>query len=65
MFLGLCMLRTPPITGGGLLVARMLYAGVFVLQLIRIAREERILRQDKHYREFADTVRCKLLPGVY
>ena len=65
MFLGLCMLRSPPITGGRLAGCKNAVCGVFVLQLIRIAREERILRQDKHYREFADTVRCKLLPGVY
>ena len=65
MYAGYTISHIGVILGMPSLTNAMLYAGVFVLQLIRIAREERILRQDKLYREFADKVRYKLLPGVY
>ena len=65
MYAGYTISHIGVILGMPSLTNAMLYAGVFVLQLIRIAREERILRQDKLYREFSDKVRYKLLPGVY
>ena len=42
-----------------------LYAGAWMLQLARIAREERHLMQDSAYRNYAARVRHRLLPGVY
>lgn len=65
MYAGYTMSHVGVILGMPSLTNAMLYAGVFVLQLIRISREERILRQDKLYGEFAHKVRCKLIPGVY
>jgi protein-S-isoprenylcysteine O-methyltransferase Ste14 len=65
MYAGYTISHVGVILGMPSLTNAMLYAGVFVLQLIRISREERILRQDKLYREFADKVRSKLIPGVY
>jgi len=43
----------------------LLYAIELCLQLIRIAREERVLNQSEDYRTFAASVRYRLLPGVY
>jgi protein-S-isoprenylcysteine O-methyltransferase Ste14 len=65
MYAGYTLSHVGIILGMPSLTNAMLYAGVFVLQLIRISREERILRQDKLYREFAGKVGWKLLPGVY
>ena len=43
----------------------LLYLGSTTLLVIRIYREERVLRQDARYRAFADNVRYYLIPGVY
>lgn len=42
-----------------------LYAAAFLLQIIRITREERVLMTDPAYRDFAARVRYRLLPGVF
>jgi protein-S-isoprenylcysteine O-methyltransferase Ste14 len=42
-----------------------IYAAVLSLQIVRIFREERILKQDPIYQEFASRVRYRLLPGVF
>lgn len=42
-----------------------LYASALALQVARLLREERILRQDPVYQEFASRVRYRLLPGVF
>jgi protein-S-isoprenylcysteine O-methyltransferase Ste14 len=42
-----------------------LYAAAWVLQLARIAREERHLMQDSDYRDYAGRVRHRLVPGLY
>lgn len=42
-----------------------LYATALSLQIARLTREERILRQDPMYQEFAGRVRYRLLPGVF
>lgn len=41
------------------------YALAFILQIVRIAREERVLMKDPVYVAFASRVRYRLLPGVY
>ena len=41
------------------------YALALILQLVRIAREERVLMRDPIYVEFAKRVRYRLLPGLY
>lgn len=42
-----------------------LYAAAWMLQLARIAREERHLMQDSAYRDYAARVRHRLVPGLY
>lgn len=42
-----------------------LYITALVLQVARIEREERVLSADLVYREFAQRVRYRLLPGVF
>lgn len=59
------------ITHVGLLLAMpsllnaILYASALALQIVRILREERILCQDQQYRDFAERVSYRLLPGVF
>ena len=43
----------------------LLYALELALQVARIYREERVLRMDADYRDFAARVRYRLLPGVF
>jgi protein-S-isoprenylcysteine O-methyltransferase Ste14 len=47
------------------LLNAILYASALALQIVRILREERILCQDQHYRDFAARVSYRLLPGVF
>jgi protein-S-isoprenylcysteine O-methyltransferase Ste14 len=42
-----------------------LYLFCFGLQIVRMSREEAVLMRDEKYKEFAQTVRYRLLPGVY
>jgi protein-S-isoprenylcysteine O-methyltransferase Ste14 len=42
-----------------------LYASAFAFQLIRILREEAVLMQSEEYRDFAASIRYRLLPGVF
>ena len=42
-----------------------LYIATLLLQIGRIEREERVLSADSVYREFAERVRYRLLPGVF
>jgi protein-S-isoprenylcysteine O-methyltransferase Ste14 len=42
-----------------------LYAAAFLLQIVRITREECVLMRDPAYRDFAARVRFRLLPGVF
>jgi protein-S-isoprenylcysteine O-methyltransferase Ste14 len=43
----------------------MFYLLALGLQLMRIFREEAVLRQDARYRAFADRVRFRLIPGIF
>jgi protein-S-isoprenylcysteine O-methyltransferase Ste14 len=43
----------------------LLYATALAMQVVRIFREERVLRDDAGYRAFAARVRYRLLPGVF
>lgn len=43
----------------------VLYAVALALQIVRINKEERVLSEDPAYREFMQTTRYRLLPGVY
>jgi protein-S-isoprenylcysteine O-methyltransferase Ste14 len=55
----------------GLLIAfpsprnALLYLLEMIFQVIRIRCEERVLKQDAQYRDFAQRVRYRLLPGVF
>ena len=43
----------------------LLYFAAFLIEVIRIFREEAILKQDSLYRPYAVRVRYRLLPGVF
>lgn len=42
-----------------------LYVFAFLVQVVRLLREERLLNQDPAYRAFAGRVRYRLVPGVF
>jgi protein-S-isoprenylcysteine O-methyltransferase Ste14 len=42
----------------------LLYFTVFLIEIARLLREEMLLNQDSLYRQYADRVRYRLLPGV-
>ncbi len=42
-----------------------IYFFALILQVVRIAREERVLMRDPIYATFAKRVRYRLLPGIY
>lgn len=42
-----------------------LYAAAFVIQVVRLLREEEILRRDPKYAGYAAAVRYRLLPGLF
>jgi protein-S-isoprenylcysteine O-methyltransferase Ste14 len=43
----------------------VLYSAALALQIARLMREERLLKQDAAYREYASRVRYRLIPGVF
>jgi protein-S-isoprenylcysteine O-methyltransferase Ste14 len=43
----------------------LLYFATFLIEVIRLFREEAILKQDPLYRAYAARVRYRLLPGVF
>ena len=43
----------------------LIYVAAASLQLLRMQAEEEILRQDPTYRDYADRVRYRLVPGLY
>jgi protein-S-isoprenylcysteine O-methyltransferase Ste14 len=43
----------------------LLYVAAFLVQLARIAREERLLMRDPVYRRYAEGVRYRLIPPVF
>jgi len=43
----------------------LVYAGQFVLQGVRIEREEKLLSDDPEYRSYRDRVRFRVLPGLF
>lgn len=43
----------------------LLYSASTIFLLIRIFREERVLRQDERYRTFAESVPYYLIPGIF
>ena len=47
------------------LINALLYASALGAQIVRISREEQILMRDEAYVSFAQTVRYRLLPGVF
>jgi protein-S-isoprenylcysteine O-methyltransferase Ste14 len=47
------------------LLNAVLYSVAFVLQVIRLMREESVLVLDPEYQAFKNRVRYRLLPGVF
>lgn len=43
----------------------LVYGGQFVLQAVRISREERLLSADERYRAYKDKVRFRVIPGLF
>ncbi len=43
----------------------LVYAGQFVLQAVRISREERLLSGDESYRTYKGKVRFRVIPGLF
>jgi protein-S-isoprenylcysteine O-methyltransferase Ste14 len=43
----------------------LIYVAALALQIVRLLREERLLKQDPQYREYAARVRYRLLPKVF
>ena len=43
----------------------LVYVFAWTFQLLRISEEEKMLRQDPAYRQFAGRVRARLVPGIY
>jgi len=43
----------------------LLYAGIFAIEVVRLLREEALLRRDPGYRDYVTRVRYRLLPGVF
>jgi protein-S-isoprenylcysteine O-methyltransferase Ste14 len=43
----------------------LLYFATFSIEVIRLFREEAILKRDPHYRAYAARVRYRLLPGIF
>ncbi|MCB5174487.1 methyltransferase family protein [Microvirga lenta] len=43
----------------------MIYAAAFMLQVLRISAEERTLSRDPQYEAYAESVRYRLIPGVF
>lgn len=65
MYAGYTMNHIGLLLGMPSLLNATLYAGVLLIQITRMNREEFILMQDRAYRAYADRVRYRLLPGVY
>jgi protein-S-isoprenylcysteine O-methyltransferase Ste14 len=42
----------------------LLYLTTFLIELARLMREELVLNKDQVYRDYADCVRYRLLPGI-
>jgi protein-S-isoprenylcysteine O-methyltransferase Ste14 len=43
----------------------LLYLTALLIDIARLVREERILNQDTHFRQYADRVTYRLLPLVF
>ncbi|CAG2140191.1 hypothetical protein LMG31506_02231 [Cupriavidus yeoncheonensis] len=43
----------------------LVYAGLCMLQVMRIHREEALLSDDPEYRQYREKVRFRVLPGIY
>ncbi|MBX9925724.1 MAG: isoprenylcysteine carboxylmethyltransferase family protein [Hyphomicrobiaceae bacterium] len=65
MYAGYVMTHIAIILAGPTVWNIAVYGLGFVAQLLRIHREEEILRQDPAYAEYANRVRYRLIPGVY
>lgn len=65
MYAGYTITHIGFLVGFPLLQNSLLYLAVFLIELIRIMREEAILKKDPAYRAYAARVRYRLLPGVF
>lgn len=43
----------------------LVYVAAWAFQLLRIGEEEKMLREDAAYRQFAGRVKARLIPGIY
>lgn len=65
MYAGYTLTHIGFLLGFPLLQNALLYATVLLIEVVRLMREEAILRQDPAYREYAARVRYRLVPGLF
>jgi len=65
MYAGYVMTHAGFLLAHGSLYNLCLYAAVWMLFVLRIRAEERVLFEDAAYQSFAEKVRYRLVPGVY
>jgi len=65
MYAGYTLTHIGFLLGFPLLQNALLYATVLLIEIVRLMREEAILRQDPAYREYAARVRYRLVPGLF
>jgi len=65
MYAGYTLTHIGFLLGFPLLQNSLLYFAAFLIEVVRLLREEVILNQDPLYREYAARVRYRLLPGVF
>lgn len=65
MYLGYCVSQTGILLAGPTQANALIVACCWVLFIMRINAEERLLLRDEVYRDFAERTRYRILPGVY
>jgi protein-S-isoprenylcysteine O-methyltransferase Ste14 len=65
MYLGYCVSQIGILLAGPTLGNALIVASCWVLFILRINAEERLLLRDEVYRGFAERTRYRILPGVY
>jgi protein-S-isoprenylcysteine O-methyltransferase Ste14 len=65
MYLGYFLTQVAFLLSNLTLANLVKYLVTWVVQLLRIAEEEKFLLKDSDYRELAKRVRFRLVPGLY
>lgn len=65
MYLGYCVSQIGVLLAGPTLANALIVASCWVLFIMRINAEERLLLRDEAYRVFAERTRYRIMPGIY